>query len=545
MKRLPFVITLVLCITNFQPAAVLQTACTGISAPLLKAGKYAYVLPTPATPLPVRTIAGVSERIFATLAPGTQFKVLDGPTCASGSWWWHIQNRQFQLTGWIPEGDKVNRFVEPVADSGMLDLTTTTGPSGIIAFMGVTDVDATGHPISDVYLTTADGSHRIQLTYNADVSGRMSWSPDGKQLAFFGLPQSSPGGIFAINANGSNWHWIMPFGYTNPNWTPDGKQIVAGYLHDNKSHISRFDLQTSQSSDFDLGLDYQYISCPALSPDGQHIAFVAGDSKGVESIYIWDSTAASSVKVARGSCPAWSPDSKRIAFTQNTPTFNGGVIFAANADGTGLSKLFETTQNYGYGSLAWSPSGEYIVYSVLTTPNQRNVPDDWTLALIPVGTALNDSNTKPFYLTKGVNPVWVAQTDTLTPTATDRPPVQPAVSIDASPTSLKVADTVMITGETVGIGVQEYAIMLSSGGIILTTFENKTSIQHTDSMFDVVSVNGKSDSVTVVLKAKQVGTATVYISVHGETNDCSPDKPCFSMMGGATDSQQEIITVTQ
>ncbi len=294
-----------------------------------------------------------------------------------------------------------------------------------------------------------------------------------------------------------------------------------------------------------VALDYQYVVCPALSPDGQHIAFVAGDTNHVGSVYIWDFASTSSVKVTQGSCPAWSPDSKRIAFTQNTPTFKGGVIFTANADGTGLSKLFETSQNYGYGSLTWSPSGEYMVYSVMTTPNQRNVPDDWTLALIPVGTALNDSNTKPFYLAKGVNPAWVAQTVTLTPTATDRPPVKPAVSIDASPTSLKVGDTVMITGKTVGIGVQEYAITMSSGGIIVTTFENNTSIQHADSMFDVVSVNGKSDSVTVVLKAKQVGTATVYISVQGETNDCSPDNPCFSMTGGATDSQQEIITVTQ
>src|SRR5258708_33895956 len=256
MKRWLFVITLVLCLINFQPAGALQTTCTGVSAPLLKAGKYAYVLPTPATPLSVRTLAGVNGRILATLAPGTQFNVLDGPTCANGSWWWHIEHRQVQLAGWIHEGDKVNRFVEPVADPGMLDLTTTTGPSGIIAFMGVTDVDASGHTISDVYLTTADGSHRIQLTYKANVSGGMSWSPDCKELAFRGSPQSSPGGIFAIGANGSNSHLIMPFGYYDPNWTPDGKQIVAGYFHDNKNNIARFDLQTSQSSDVDLRLDY-------------------------------------------------------------------------------------------------------------------------------------------------------------------------------------------------------------------------------------------------------------------------------------------------
>src|SRR5260370_1048906 len=158
MKRWLFFITLVLCIIKFQPAGALQTTCTSVSAPVLRAGKYAYVLPTPATPLSVRTLAGVYGRILATLAPGTQFNV-----------------------------------------------------------------------------------------------------PDGKQLAFRGSPQSSHGGIFAMGANGSNSHLIMAFGYYDPNWTPDGKQIVAGYFHDNKNNIARFDLQTSQSSDVDLGLDYQYV----------------------------------------------------------------------------------------------------------------------------------------------------------------------------------------------------------------------------------------------------------------------------------------------
>src|SRR5258708_12448202 len=117
MKRWLFVITLVLCLINFQPAGALQTTCTGVSAPLLKAGKYAYVLPTPATPLSVRTLAGVNGRILATLAPGTQFNVLDGPTCANGSWWSHIQNLQFHLPVCIPSGYKFNPFLYPVPHS--------------------------------------------------------------------------------------------------------------------------------------------------------------------------------------------------------------------------------------------------------------------------------------------------------------------------------------------------------------------------------------------------------------------------------------------
>src|SRR5579859_1879120 len=174
MKRwlfvMPAVITLVLLAVGLQPSATVQTTCHDGSTPVLTAGKHAYVLPKPATALPVRTVASLSGRIFATLAPGTQFNVLDGPTCADNVWWWHIQNRQYQVTGWIPEGDKENRFVEPVADSGTFDLSSdTSGPAGVIAFIGLTDIAAAGYPIYDVYLTRADGSHRVQLTYNANV----------------------------------------------------------------------------------------------------------------------------------------------------------------------------------------------------------------------------------------------------------------------------------------------------------------------------------------------------------------------------------------
>src|SRR5262249_23190148 len=152
-----------------------------------KAGNYGYVLPLAPTPLPVRRQAGNNGTVFATLAPGTQFIVMDGPVCSNSSWWRHIKNNLFHLDGWLTEGDQGRCFVEPVLDVGAAEIApATNGPVGVIAFVGLTDVDDSGHSTYDLYLTNGDGSHRSQLTHNvhtSDFSAPPAWSPDGKQVA--------------------------------------------------------------------------------------------------------------------------------------------------------------------------------------------------------------------------------------------------------------------------------------------------------------------------------------------------------------------------
>ncbi len=428
MKRwLSFVLSnviLVLLVVDVQPGLAQQTTCPGALAPRLTPGKYAYVLPIPPMPVSVRTQAGKSGRVFATLAPGTQFTVMDGPVCANGSWWWHVRNNQYQVTGWLMEGEKSSYYVGPVTDAGSADIApATNGPVGEIAFVGLTDIDASGYGIYDIYLTNGDGSHRIQLTnsvHTDDFSAPPAWSPDGKQIVLEGSLNQIPG-LYAINVDGSNLYYIGG-GYSDPSWFPDGKRLLVNAYFQDKTRIYIINTKGKPLVDVTPVLENSGVRCPTLSPDGKQVAFAASDANHPDSllpwVYIMD--IASSQLVTMGNsgagyssyhyggmgCPAWSPDGKRIAFTRTKKGTSGGTIFVANVDGSGPSPVFETTQNYGYGSLAWSPDGAYIVYSVMTTPNKPDVPNDWTLAVIPVGTNMNDSNTKPVYIAKGMDAVW-------------------------------------------------------------------------------------------------------------------------------------------
>lgn len=103
---------------------------------------------------------------------------------------------------------------------------------------------------------------------------------------------------------------------------------------------------------------------PALSPDGQRVAFTSARSGKLE-IFVMnvDGTTPRQLTnfTSRGlgaAEPAWSPDGKRIAFRSH---FARREIYLINVDGTGLVKL--GTDDAAASVPAWSPDGRKIAYS--------------------------------------------------------------------------------------------------------------------------------------------------------------------------------------
>ena len=89
------------------------------------------------------------------------------------------------------------------------------------------DVQAT----TEIWLVDVDGTTaRRVATYAYD--GR--WSPDGRQIAFFGRGDSSStavdnSGLVLMNADGSGRRLVVPTPgrYAgNPTWSPDGRRIA-------------------------------------------------------------------------------------------------------------------------------------------------------------------------------------------------------------------------------------------------------------------------------------------------------------------------------
>ena len=96
------------------------------------------------------------------------------------------------------------------------------GGKGLIAF--VSDRDGNG----EIYVMNADGSDQRRLTHFGDFDGVPTWSPDGKQLAFYTHLSYSKWIIQAMDADGSNQRALTDNDACDgaPFWSPDGTRIA-------------------------------------------------------------------------------------------------------------------------------------------------------------------------------------------------------------------------------------------------------------------------------------------------------------------------------
>ena len=120
----------------------------------------------------------------------------------------------------------------------------------------------------------SDGRNLRQLT---DIQGwDLSWSPDGRQIAFSTLSQ-----IYVMDAEGNNQRPLTTGSEDDrsPAWSPDGKYIAFSRGND----IYVMDSDGSNLRQLTTGLTETVSSPdppgdrdPTWSPDGRHIAFESG-----------------------------------------------------------------------------------------------------------------------------------------------------------------------------------------------------------------------------------------------------------------------------
>jgi eukaryotic-like serine/threonine-protein kinase len=175
-------------------------------------------------------------------------------------------------------------------------------------------------PEGSLFRAAADGSQRVQLTWPPLRPSMPHWSPDGKQIAFFGGPSDKPARIYIVPADGG-----IP------------QQVTNG--------------EAGEHGDVD----------PSWSPDGASLAFGAtsGDKPGDASLHVVD-VKTHRVSTLPGSegmwSPRWSPDGNAIA---GLSSFEGRGLVLYDLRTQTLTELF--SQGSGYPS--WSSDGEFLYFS--------------------------------------------------------------------------------------------------------------------------------------------------------------------------------------
>lgn len=156
-----------------------------------------------------------------------------------------------------------------------------------------------------------------------------AWSPDGKKILFCGICDGKLDLFTADVTDGAiNRLTNDYFDEADPQWSPDGTKIVFSsdrrdvpYVHTLRDIRDSYDIFTMNAD----GTDVRRIAAnpfndrnPSWSPDGSHIVFTS-DRNGVTNLYTVDlkaMTAAPLTNLLTGaSSPVWSPDGNNITFT--------------------------------------------------------------------------------------------------------------------------------------------------------------------------------------------------------------------------------------
>ena len=86
-----------------------------------------------------------------------------------------------------------------------------------------------------------DGSQKLQLVFPPMLAYLPRWSPDGKQIAFFGHPPGAPYQIYVVPAEGGTPELIYrnDMNLADPSWSPDGKSMAFGENSPEQSRLRR------------------------------------------------------------------------------------------------------------------------------------------------------------------------------------------------------------------------------------------------------------------------------------------------------------------
>ena len=211
-----------------------------------------------------------------------------------------------------------------------------------------------------VWTANLDGTNqKFLLEYAASPS----WSPDGKQLAFFGeqgidhQPATGSGtdGIWKMNADGSAPVQLLPEGTAHTvAWSPDGQIIAFDGARGGPERRIYFINPDGAPQPFEALGEH-----PSFSPDGRQLVVkVCRPECGLWIENPDDAEPRQLTTEGSDGLPAWSPNGKKIAFSRNV---DGNVdIYTINPDGSGLQRL--TTAAGNDSVPAWTPDSRQIVF---------------------------------------------------------------------------------------------------------------------------------------------------------------------------------------
>lgn len=209
----------------------------------------------------------------------------------------------------------------------------------------------TGVPSFRIVITNADGSNPTDLPRHAE-GWEPAWSPDGKKIAFVRMDGDTRW-IYVTSVDGSIYRRLAEKAY-QPTWLADGSELAIAMPIGGHDQICSIKADGSNLTPLtNNGFDNR---APHWSPDGQKILFISNRDKGKWQVYTMSPDGSEQKRVGDISTPnlfaAWSPDGRAIVVSIER---DGGVhLYSIKPDGSGISQIGRTSARYEHPS--WGSS---------------------------------------------------------------------------------------------------------------------------------------------------------------------------------------------
>jgi Tol biopolymer transport system component len=270
--------------------------------------------------------------------------------------------RRFVGTNSVPQWSRDGRYLAYISQRGF-DPTNNTG-----RIIGIHDME-----------TGDEREVRPRLLY----FGTIDWSPDARRFATSGTDTKGRNGIFTIDvATGEVTLVTEATIDAAPNWSPDGRRMYyrKGVIGNGSRTLVERDLVSGTERVLAQGPGQ--VAAIRVSPNGESIAFFAGEPNGESTVLMEVSTTSGAVRqllktadsqrLATFIAPVWTADSSGVLVRMRTPNelwlvpLSGGSVRRLDADVNGWSlgsvgQMSLHPDNRQIAFLTGSLSGEVLV----------------------------------------------------------------------------------------------------------------------------------------------------------------------------------------